>query len=202
MSRLAVPTQGLVDPTSTASSSYSSSTSSSAGTAATTPIVPTAQVLVAQLDAASAAAAAATVAGNATSAGGALAIAPKPDVSKTTPIAASKAPLHKPAEPNETVGTVYGAIYSGVPVYEMICRNVAMMRRRSDSYLNATQILKAAGIEKGRRTKILDKEIAQGQHEKIQGGYGKYQGTWIPFDRGVYLSQQFEIYELIKPLLD
>jgi hypothetical protein len=52
------------------------------------------------------------------------------------------------------------------------------MRRQADSYLNATQILKVAGIDKGRRTKILEKEIINGEHEKVQGGYGKYQGTW------------------------
>lgn len=53
------------------------------------------------------------------------------------------------------------------------------MRRRSDSYMNATQILKVAGIDKGRRTRILETEIAPtGPHEKIQGGYGRYQGTW------------------------
>jgi hypothetical protein len=60
----------------------------------------------------------------------------------------------------------------------MLCRNVAVMRRQADSFLNATQILKVAGIEKGRRTKILEREIASGIHEKVQGGYGKYQGTW------------------------
>ncbi len=73
---------------------------------------------------------------------------------------------------------VYGAIYSGVGVYEMSCRQVAVMRRRYDKYLNATQILKVAGVDKGRRTKILEKEVQTGQHEKVQGGYGKYQGTW------------------------
>ena len=52
------------------------------------------------------------------------------------------------------------------------------MRRRGDSYVNATQILKVAGVEKGRRTKILEKEILPGKHEIVQGGYGKYQGTW------------------------
>jgi regulatory protein SWI6 len=52
------------------------------------------------------------------------------------------------------------------------------MRRRGDSYVNATQILKVAGVDKGRRTKILEKEILPGKHEIVQGGYGKYQGTW------------------------
>ena len=57
-------------------------------------------------------------------------------------------------------------------------RGIAVMRRRADSYVNATQILKVAGVEKGRRTKILEKEILPGKHEIVQGGYGKYQGTW------------------------
>lgn len=52
------------------------------------------------------------------------------------------------------------------------------MRRRNDSYVNATQILKVAGVDKGRRTKILEKEVLPGKHEIVQGGYGKYQGTW------------------------
>lgn len=57
-------------------------------------------------------------------------------------------------------------------------RGIAVMRRRGDSYVNATQILKVAGVDKGRRTKILEKEILPGKHEIVQGGYGKYQGTW------------------------
>lgn len=73
---------------------------------------------------------------------------------------------------------VYNAIYSSVQVYECIVRGIAVMRRRLDSYVNATQILKVAGIDKGRRTKILEKEILPGRHEIVQGGYGKYQGTW------------------------
>jgi hypothetical protein len=76
------------------------------------------------------------------------------------------------------VGAVYGAVYSGVPVYEMMCRNVAVMRRQKDSFLNATQVLKVAQIDKGKRTKILEREIQNRDHEKVQGGYGKYQGTW------------------------
>ena len=61
----------------------------------------------------------------------------------------------------------------------MPVNNVAVMRRRHDSWLNATQILKVAGVEKGKRTKVLEKEILTGPHEKVQGGYGKYQGTWF-----------------------
>ncbi|KAK0767308.1 transcriptional regulator swi6, partial [Friedmanniomyces endolithicus] len=63
----------------------------------------------------------------------------------------------------------------------MDIQGVACMRRRSDGWLNATQILKVAGVDKGKRTKVLEKEILTGEHEKVQGGYGKYQGTWISY---------------------
>lgn len=96
---------------------------------------------------------------------------------------------------------IYSAIYSGVDVYEMEVNNVAVMRRRKDSWLNATQILKVAGIEKGKRTKVLEKEILIGTHEKVQGGYGKYQGTWITFDRGLEFCRQYGVEELLRPLL-
>ena len=74
--------------------------------------------------------------------------------------------------------TIYTAVYSAVPVWEMVMRNVSVMRRKADDFMNATQILKVAGIDKGKRTKILEKEVQVGEHEKVQGGYGKYQGTW------------------------
>jgi transcription factor MBP1 len=58
----------------------------------------------------------------------------------------------------------------------MLCRDVAVMRRRADGYLNATQILKVAGFDKPQRTRVLEREVQKGEHEKVQGGYGKYQG--------------------------
>ena len=93
------------------------------------------------------------------------------------------------------------AIYSGTPVYEMEVNKIAVMRRRADSWLNATQILKVANIDKGKRTKVLEKEILPGKHEKVQGGYGKYQGTWIDYERGVSFCQQYGVEELLRPLL-
>ncbi|CZT45399.1 related to transcription factor [Rhynchosporium secalis] len=96
---------------------------------------------------------------------------------------------------------IYSAIYSGVDVYEMEVNGIAVMRRRKDSWLNATQILKVAGIEKGKRTKVLEKEILIGEHEKVQGGYGKYQGTWIKFDRGLEFCRQYGVEELLRSLL-
>lgn len=96
---------------------------------------------------------------------------------------------------------IYSAVYSGTNVYEMEVNGIAVMRRRHDSWLNATQILKVAGVDKGKRTKILEKEIQTGEHEKIQGGYGKYQGTWICFDRGVEVCRQYGVEEVLRPLL-
>ena len=59
-----------------------------------------------------------------------------------------------------------------------MCKGVAVMRRRSDSWLNATQILKVAGFDKPQRTRVLEREVQKGEHEKVQGGYGKYQGQF------------------------
>lgn len=83
----------------------------------------------------------------------------------------------------------------------MEVNGVAVMRRRADSWLNATQILKVAGIEKGKRTKVLEKEILIGEHEKVQGGYGKYQGTWIKFEKGLEFCRQYGVEDLLRPLL-
>ncbi|KAJ1997652.1 transcriptional regulator swi6, partial [Coemansia thaxteri] len=102
----------------------------------------------------------------------------------------------------DTPSGVYVAVYSGIQVYEMICRGIAVMKRHSDSWLNATQILKVAGVDKGRRTKILEREVLTGEHEKIQGGYGKYQGTWVPYARGVELCRQYMVHDYMSSILE
>src|SRR3954468_9003394 len=57
------------------------------------------------------------------------------------------------------------------------CANLSqVMRRRHDDWINATHILKAAGFDKPARTRILEREVQKEMHEKVQGGYGKYQG--------------------------
>lgn len=78
--------------------------------------------------------------------------------------------------PSPPLPSLPQATYSGVPVYECIIKQVAVMRRRSDNWLNATQILKVVGLDKPQRTRILERDIQKGVHEKVQGGYGKYQG--------------------------
>ncbi|KAG9127229.1 transcriptional regulator swi6 [Ceratobasidium sp. 392] len=96
-----------------------------------------------------------------------------------------------------TTARVYNAVYSSVQVFECMVRGIAVMRRRSDSFVNATQILKVAGIDKGRRTKILEKEILPGKHEIVQGGYGK-----IPLERGRDVAAQYGVAAILSPLFD
>ncbi|KAH9999463.1 hypothetical protein BJV77DRAFT_977357 [Russula vinacea] len=83
-----------------------------------------------------------------------------------------------------------------------MCKGVAVMRRRSDSWLNATQILKVAGFDKPQRTRVLEREVQKGEHEKVQGGYGKYQGTWIPLERGLQLAKQYNCELLLRPIIE
>ena len=67
--------------------------------------------------------------------------------------------------------------YLQVPVYEFkLETNDSIMRRKADDWINATHILKLAGFDKPARTRILEREVQKGVHEKVQGGYGKYQG--------------------------
>lgn len=72
---------------------------------------------------------------------------------------------------------IYSATYSNVPVYEYNVSGNHIMRRRSDDWINATHILKVADYDKPARTRILEREVQKGVHEKVQGGYGKYQGN-------------------------
>ncbi|KAG0354035.1 hypothetical protein BG005_006782 [Podila minutissima] len=101
-----------------------------------------------------------------------VAIAP---ATEETPSSSLTATAAATSTPPTVLVQIFKATYSGVPVYEMICKGVAVMRRRSDSYLNATQILKVAEFDKPQRTRILEREVQKGEHEKVQGGYGKYQ---------------------------
>ncbi|KAI8921998.1 transcription regulator HTH, apses-type DNA-binding domain-containing protein, partial [Powellomyces hirtus] len=84
--------------------------------------------------------------------------------------------------------TIRPASYSGVRVYEIQARGVPVMRRMADAYINATQILRAAGLPKPQRTKILERDVTGGIHEKVQGGYAGFQGTWIPLDSARLLA--------------
>ncbi|PHH71771.1 hypothetical protein CDD80_4998 [Ophiocordyceps camponoti-rufipedis] len=98
---------------------------------------------------------------------------------------------------------IYSGTYSGIPVYEFQFGEDLkehVMRRRRDDWINATHILKAAGFDKPARTRILERDVQKDVHEKIQGGYGKYQGTWIPLEAGEQLAQRHSIYDRLRPI--
>ncbi|KAI1087522.1 ANK-repeat protein MBP1 [Rostrohypoxylon terebratum] len=102
-------------------------------------------------------------------------------------------------------GGIYSATYSGVPVYEYQFGGDTkehVMRRRQDDWVNATHILKAAGFDKPARTRILEREVQKDVHEKIQGGYGKYQGTWIPLEAGEQLAHRNNVFERLRPIFE
>ncbi|KAI0996293.1 hypothetical protein K3495_g11887 [Podosphaera aphanis] len=108
--------------------------------------------------------------------------------------------MAKPSGPR-----VYSATYSNIPVYEFQFGEGLkehVMRRRGDDWINATHILKAAGFDKPTRTRILEREIQKEKHEKIQGGYGKYQGTWVPLEQGEALAQRNNIYEKLRTIFE
>lgn len=97
---------------------------------------------------------------------------------------------------------LYSATYSNVPVYEFIHPRSSVMRRKRDGWVNATHILKVANFPKAKRTRILEKGVQNGVHEKVQGGYGKYQGTWVPLDRAVAIAKEFNVLDDLTPLFD
>lgn len=98
------------------------------------------------------------------------------------------------------------------------------MRRRADGWLNATQILKVAGLDKPARTRVLERDIQKGIHEKVQGGYGKYQGkrvvvktrtfsyglniqlsfsgTWVPPDLALTLARHYSLEDQLRPIIE
>lgn len=97
---------------------------------------------------------------------------------------------------------IYSATYSNVPVFEFVTDEGPIMRRKSDSWINATHILKIAKFPKARRTRILEKDVQTGIHEKVQGGYGKYQGTYVPLNLGAEIAKTFGVFDILRPIFE
>ncbi|POS82674.1 hypothetical protein EPUL_005392 [Erysiphe pulchra] len=111
---------------------------------------------------------------------------------------------------------IYGSALANkykIPVYEFQFGDGLkehVMRRRGDNWINATHILKAAGFDKPTRTRILEREVQKGKHEKVQGGYGKYQGakvcspprTWVPLEQGQALAQRNQVYDKLQAIFE
>ncbi|SMN18241.1 similar to Saccharomyces cerevisiae YER111C SWI4 DNA binding component of the SBF complex (Swi4p-Swi6p) [Maudiozyma saulgeensis] len=88
------------------------------------------------------------------------------------------------------------ATYSDTDVFECYVRGFEVnivMRRTRDDWVNITQIFKVAKFSKAQRTKVLEKESLTMPHEKIQGGYGRFQGTWAPLQSAILLAEKYNI---------
>ncbi|KAJ3356402.1 hypothetical protein HDU83_001193 [Entophlyctis luteolus] len=103
--------------------------------------------------------------------------------------------------PNLSSMLITPATYSGVHVLQQADANgEPVMRRAKDDYINATQVLRAAGFPKTQRTKILERDISGGVHEKVQGGFHMFQGTWVPLETAIRLARKHNVNELLTPL--
>lgn len=131
--------------------------------------------------------------------------------------------LQRRARLRNASNAVFGAI-SHAHEYNRISEGVSVMRRREDGWLNATQILKVAGFDKPQRTRVLEREVQKGVHEKVQGGYGKYQGklaiqkhalvseinmfnfvaigTWVPPESALAIARQYDVEAQLRPIID
>lgn len=88
------------------------------------------------------------------------------------------------------------ATYADTDVYECYIRGFEsriVMRRTQDDWVNITQVFKIAQFSKTQRTKVLEKESNDMRHEKVQGGYGRFQGTWIPLEDAKYMVTKYNI---------
>ncbi|KAG0669117.1 hypothetical protein C6P45_004058 [Maudiozyma exigua] len=88
------------------------------------------------------------------------------------------------------------ATYSDTDVFECYVKGFEVnivMRRMRDDWVNITQIFKVAKFSKAQRTKVLEKESMTMPHEKIQGGYGRFQGTWAPLPSAIILAAKYNI---------
>ncbi|EGW34907.1 uncharacterized protein SPAPADRAFT_133262 [Spathaspora passalidarum NRRL Y-27907] len=96
---------------------------------------------------------------------------------------------------------VFRATYSNTDVYECTMNDSPIMRRCKDDWVNATQILKCCNFPKAKRTKILEKGVQSGSHEKVQGGFGRFQGTWIPLEDARRLATTYGVTKELAPVL-
>ena len=90
--------------------------------------------------------------------------------------------------------------YADTEVYECYIRGEethVVMRRTQDDWINITQVFKIGNFSKNQRTKILEKESSKVQHEKVQGGYGRFQGTWVPRENARMIVDKYKIVDAV-----
>ncbi|SMN20595.1 similar to Saccharomyces cerevisiae YER111C SWI4 DNA binding component of the SBF complex (Swi4p-Swi6p) [Maudiozyma saulgeensis] len=106
--------------------------------------------------------------------------------------------LHQlqPPHPNMKDPIIEIATYAETDVFECYIRGIEshiVMRKVKDDWINLTQMFKIGNFSKNQRTKILEKESSKIQHEKVQGGYGRFQGTWVPLNDARIIAERYKI---------
>ena len=99
---------------------------------------------------------------------------------------------------------IQSAWYGGVHVYEMQVRGIPVFIRKVDSYVNATRLLKAAGLENGDLIHRVLKKRAYNEVKEIVSlrADTRLRGTWIPLPAARILAKQYGLEEECAPLFD
>lgn len=85
---------------------------------------------------------------------------------------------------------------------EITYNSIQITRLSLTNFMNATAILKSAGIEKKRRKKILQKLVALVPFEKVVEGWHAYQGVYVPLVAAKRLAETHGVYQHLQPLFD
>lgn len=92
------------------------------------------------------------------------------------------------------------AIYKGEVYEQFVIRGVTVMRRAANSYVNVTQLLVAAGLNRNQRRNILKRRDFPTTKDVINGG--SLQGTWIPGDLAAQFAAAHGVADEFRALFD
>ncbi|CAH2354309.1 hypothetical protein CLIB1423_15S03246 [[Candida] railenensis] len=81
--------------------------------------------------------------------------------------------------------------------YQVEYNKIVVSRRQDSNYINATKLLNATGISRGKRDGILKAEKTK---EVVKVGSMKLKGVWLPFERAAEFARNEGFDELLYPL--
>lgn len=81
--------------------------------------------------------------------------------------------------------------------YQVEYNKIVVSRRQDSNYVNATKLLNATGISRGKRDGILKAEKTK---EVVKVGSMKLKGVWLPFERAAEFARNEGFDELLYPL--
>ncbi|KAL6245449.1 transcriptional regulator swi6 [Rhinocladiella similis] len=96
---------------------------------------------------------------------------------------------------------IHAVLRSSVPVYEININGILVMRHQNDSWVNATSMLRAIGVDNGTMRRKIIVEIG-GPQRVTNGGHPFYQGTWVPLATARDLATVYDTEDAMRPLLE